>query len=152
MRTFAQMHDMWLTPPEDPEHKDLCPCNEDFEFNIIAYDCAMRRWAPARQKASAANKSAARGWVAGLSAGGATGTGPAGALALGEKDNYTVVILSDGAPNCGANGTSGHLNMILSANSQNARVHTFGIAATGQFEQFLRSIAQQTGGNYYSVP
>ena len=35
MRTFAQMHDMWLTPPEDPEHKDLCPCNEDFEFNMM---------------------------------------------------------------------------------------------------------------------
>ncbi|MFC1706381.1 hypothetical protein ACFL59_06090 [Planctomycetota bacterium] len=132
--------------------KSVAQLTEEFEFNIIAYDCSMRRWSGTRQRATAANKSAARQWVQGLSAGGATGTGPAGALALQEKDNFTIAILSDGAPNCGASGIPGHLNMILSANSQGAKCHTFGIAATGQFEAFLRSIADQTGGNYYPVP
>lgn len=125
---------------------------DDFEFNVVAYDCNMRRWAPARQKADAGNKTSAAQWVGGLSAGGATGTGPATALALGDKENYTVILLSDGAPNCGASGTSGHLSMIAGANTQGATIHTFGIAATGQFEAFLRTIADTTGGRYYPVP
>ena len=58
----------------------------------------------------------------------------------------------DGAPNAGASGYAGHLDMILGANTRGAIVHTFGIAATGSFESFLRSIARETGGSYYSVP
>ncbi|MHC4393083.1 MAG: vWA domain-containing protein [Planctomycetota bacterium] len=125
---------------------------DDFEFNIVGYDCSMRRWAGQRREATAQNKTSAEGWVNGLRTGGATGTGPAGALALQEKDNMTVVILSDGAPNCGANGFGGHLSMITSANTQGAIIHTFGIGATGQFASFLRSIADSSGGRYVSIP
>lgn len=132
--------------------KSIQALTEDFEFNIIAYDCSMRRWSTARKEATAGNKASATGWVGALLAGGATGTGPAGALALQEKDNKTVVILSDGAPNCGASSNSGHLAMIVGANTQGAIVHTFGVAATGSFEQFLRDIANATGGRYYPIP
>lgn len=124
---------------------------EDYDFNIIAFDCYMLRWKGARQKATAGNKAQAAQWVNGLRAQGATGTGPAGALGLAEKDNKTVVILTDGAPNCGASGFSGHTNMITSANTQGAKVHTFGIGASGSFEQFLRDVAQRNGGRYYPI-
>jgi hypothetical protein len=125
---------------------------EDWEFNMIAFDCYMRRWRGARAKATAANKAQAIQWVGSLRAEGATGTGPAGSLGLSDKDNKTVAILTDGAPNCGASGFSGHLNMICSANTQGAKVHTFGIGAYGSFEQFLRDVASRNNGRYYPIP
>lgn len=131
--------------------RSIAALTEDFKFNIVAYQCQTTRWRSSRQEATPQNKSAASAWVRALRAGGATGTGPAVALALGDKDNKTVALLSDGAPNCGASGFSGHLNMILGANTQGAIIHCFGIGAYGQFENFLRSIAQRTGGNYIPV-
>jgi len=125
---------------------------EDYYFNIIAYDCDTRRWRASRQQATPANKASAAGWIGALRDMGATGTGPAMALALADKDNLTVVLLSDGAPNCGANGFSGHRNMIRSANTQHAVIHTFGIGAYGEFEQFLRDVASDAGGRYVAVP
>ena len=63
-----------------------------------------------------------------------------------------MLLLSDGAPNCGASGFGGHSAMILGANTQAGTIHTFGIAATGQFEAFLKGVANATGGNYVSIP
>lgn len=132
--------------------RSITGLSDEFEFNIIAYDCSTRGWATEMQEANDRNKAAANGWISSLSANGATGTGPATALALSERDNQTVVLLTDGAPNCGANGTAGHRAMILGANSQGAKIHCFGIAADGQFRQFLVDVASATGGRYVDVP
>lgn len=126
--------------------------SENFRFNIIAFDCGTYRWAGSLQSANSRNKAAASGWVNGQYARGATGTGPATALALGERENTTVVLLTDGAPNCGANGIPGHKQMILGSNAQGAKIHTFGIAADGQFRRFLQDVAAATGGRYVDVP
>ncbi len=131
--------------------RSISALTEDFKFNIIAYHCSASRWRSSRQDATPQNKSSASAWVRALQATGATGTGPAVALALGDKDNKTVALLSDGAPNCGASGFAGHTNMILGANTQGAVIHCFGIGAYGQFENFLRNIAQRTGGTYIPV-
>ncbi len=126
---------------------------ENFTFNIVAYDCDMRRWAPGRQQANMAAKASAINWVNGLRPGGATGTGPAVALGLQERDNLTIALLSDGDPNCpyDYNSIPNHLQCILSANQQGAVVHCFGIRAYGEFEQFLRDVASRTGGVYYPI-
>jgi hypothetical protein len=131
--------------------RSILALTDDFKFNIVAYHCSASRWRSQRQEATDQNKSSAGQWVNALRATGATGTGPATALALGDKDNKTVALLSDGAPNCGASGFSGHANMISGANTQGAIIHTFGIGAYGQFENFLRGIAQGSGGNYIPV-
>lgn len=79
---------------------------ENFEFNIIGFDCNTRQWQRGMQPADDGHKSAAVGWVGSLRPDGATGTGPATAQALrSEPENLTVVLLTDGAPNCGANGS-----------------------------------------------
>ena len=75
-----------------------------------------------------------------------------GCSSLQESANLTILLTSDGNPNCGAAGTSGHLTMILNANTQGAAIHTFGIQAGGIFRQFLIDVAAQTGGTYTDVP
>ena len=136
--------------------------SEDVEFNVFAYDCDLRRWSPSRLRAEPGAKQSAISWVGLLSAAGATGTGPAVAAALGDKSNFTVVLLSDGAPNCIGSGwvdefgtsggvIGGHLSMIQSNNTQGTKIHCFGIAAYGEFERFLRDVASTSGGRYYSV-
>lgn len=128
---------------------------EDFKFNVFAYDCDLQRWSPARQQAVPAAKASASGWVSSRQAMGATGTGPAVAAALGDKDNFCVVLLSDGAPNCigySSGSIAQHRAMIRAANTQGAVIHCFGIGAYGEFEQFLRDVARDSGGQYFPVP
>ncbi len=74
------------------------------------------------------------------------------ATALDDKSNLLVVLLSDGAPNCGADGFSGHLSMIQSADTQHAVIDCFGISCYGDFEQFMRDVASTSGGVYFSIP
>jgi hypothetical protein len=138
--------------------RSISGLSANFEFNIIAYDCSSRRWAPAMQSASAANKAAAIGWVRALAPLGATGTGPATALALGERENLAVVLLTDGAPNCGAGDpyswdtTEAHRTMIRGANLQHATITVFGIAASGDYRAFCQNVAADSGGSYFDVP
>jgi hypothetical protein len=104
------------------------------------------------------NKQAAMGWIGALQPLGATGTGPATASALGQKDNMLVVLLTDGAPNCGAGDESGdsscmaaHRAMIKSNNTQNAIVNVFAIGATDDFEAFCQGVASDNNGSCTDV-
>jgi hypothetical protein len=124
----------------------------NFKFNIVAFDCATRLWSQVMQEANESNKIIAAVWTIGLQAGGATGTGPATALALGDKQNHSVVLLTDGAPNCGAFGDDGHRQMIRAANTQGATINVFGIAASGTYRAFCQSVAADSGGSYFDVP
>lgn len=132
--------------------KSITSLTQNFYFNIIAYDCDVRKWSASKQKADPGPKASAIGWTMGLTAVGATGTGPAVVNALGDKENFTVVLLSDGSPNCGATGIAGHLRMIQTANTQRAAIHCFGISCYGDFERFMRDIAITNGGRYIPVP
>jgi hypothetical protein len=132
--------------------RSIMGLSDNFKFNIVAYDCGTRRWKGSMQDATDPNKSAAISWTMALQPTGATGTGPACALALGDKDNMTIVLLTDGAPNCGASGLSGHRSMISSANTQGATVNVFGIAASGSYRAFCQGVAGDSGGSYYDVP
>lgn len=130
----------------------------NFSFNIVAFECGRALWSSGMREASAANKAAAAAWVAALRPLGGTGTGPATAVALAEKANLSVVLLTDGAPNCGAGDPWGwdvmdaHRDMIRDANTQRATITVFGIAASGEYRAFCNEVAADSGGSYFDVP
>ena len=124
----------------------------NFKLNIVAYDCSTQQWSDSMVPATDANKQAAIAWLSAQMPRGATGTGPATALALGQKENMSVVLLTDGQPNCGASGTEGHRQMISSNNTQGATINVFGIAASGTYRAFCQAVAADSGGSYYDVP
>ncbi len=126
---------------------------ESYAFTVHAYSCTFARWSPSRRPATPENKASAVRWVLGLQALGGTGTGPALAVALADRENKTIVLLTDGAPGCGGNGDTiaDHLATIQANNVQRASIHGFGIGATGVFEQFLRDVAAASGGTYHPV-
>ncbi|MBX3468142.1 MAG: VWA domain-containing protein [Planctomycetes bacterium] len=132
--------------------RSILGLSRSFSFNIVAYDCGTRLWSQEMKRATDGNKASASAWVGALQPTGATGTGPACALALGDKRNMAVVLLTDGAPNCGASGVEGHRAMIRDANTQGATITVFGIAASGTYRQFCVNVAGDSGGSYYDVP
>ena len=132
--------------------RSIMGLSQNFRFNIVGYDCYTIMWSTGLQKADDANKQAAIAWVRALQPQGATGTGPATALGLGDKENMAVVLLTDGAPNCGANGFEGHRTMISTNNTQGAVINVFGIAATGSYRGFCQNVAMDSGGSYHDVP
>jgi von Willebrand factor type A domain len=126
--------------------------SDNFRFNIVAFDCSTRQWSSGMMEANDSNKSSALNWVRSLSPTGATGTGPATALALNDRENMAVVLLTDGAPNCGASGNDGHRRVISGANQQGASVNVFGIAASGSYRSFCQGVAADNNGSYIDVP
>jgi hypothetical protein len=134
--------------------KSINGLSDNFTFNCFAYTCSVRSFSSKRVSATARNKQSASSWTMGLRATGATGTGPAVSTALRDRDNKTVVLISDGAPNCIGSqwcDKSQHLAMILSNNTQKAKISCFGIGAYGSWRQFLVDIATKTGGIYRDV-
>ena len=132
--------------------RSIMGLSENFRFNVIAYNCGTRQWAQELLPADEGNKNSALAWVFALNEGGGTGTGPATALGLSFKENNNVILLTDGAPNCGASGIDGHRQMIRSANTQGAVIDVFGISASGQYRSFCQSVASDSGGSYFDVP
>jgi hypothetical protein len=132
--------------------RSISGLSPNFSFNIIAFDCGTRQWSQGMQQADDGNKASALAWTRSLQPTGATGTGPACALALNDKENMSVVLLTDGGPNCGASGFEGHRMMISNANTQGATVTVFGIAAAGSLRTFCQNVAADGGGSYFDVP
>jgi Mg-chelatase subunit ChlD len=146
--------------------RSLASLPQTFRFNVLAYDCSYSTRFDGGGTGSLGLATAdpthiakAQTWVADLKAGGATGTGPSVCAALSERDNLLVVVLTDGAPNCGAgpgldndpNTLAAHLSMVKWFNEQHAEIDVFGIGATGAFRQFCLDLAQQNAGGYQDV-
>ncbi len=130
----------------------------NFQFNMMSYDCGMYPWMGAFVAANDSNKQAAVQWISELQPLGATGTGPAVATALSVASCKLIVLLTDGAPNCGAGDQFGddeciqaHLQMINSANKQHTVINVFGISATDVFRTFCMTVASDNGGTYTDV-
>jgi hypothetical protein len=132
--------------------KSIRALPREFKFNVFAYGCGVYWWSFEKQQAEPPSKVSAIAWVNRLYADDATGTGPAVFWALGDKENKTIVLLSDGEPNCPRGPPWWHLQMIQAANTQEAVIHTFGISCYGEFERFMRAVAATSGGRYTPVP
>lgn len=129
---------------------------KNFKFSVVTYSCNVRVWKQQLQDANDTNKAAASGWVSAQNPSGATGTGVAVKTALQlDRKNKLIVLLTDGAPNCLGNywaSSNDHLNMIMSANSQKAKIDVFAIQPwSGSYRTFCQQIAQRTGGKYKEV-
>lgn len=122
------------------------------KFNIVTYQCFMTRLWPQLMPADGANKATALAWVESWGAGGGTATGPATAFALSDREVQSIALLTDGAPNCGAQRAEGHRRMIANANLQRATINVFGIDAAGDYRAFCMSVASDSGGSYFDVP
>mgnify|MGYP001552450835 CR=1 FL=1 len=127
---------------------------ESFRFGVLTYDCGVVGWRVELAEATEANKADAEAWIRRQYwATGMTGTGPAtvAGLALLEQAG-ALVLLTDGAANCGAPGLAGHRAMIANGNTPGAPVHVFGIEASGDFRAFCLGVAADSGGRYVDVP
>ena len=137
--------------------KAIKSLSKNFKFSVVTYTCYVKVWKRQLVKATSENKNAAVAWINGQSPSGATGTGLAVKTALEiDRSNKLVVLLTDGAPNClGNNGWAtmdDHLNMILQANTQRAKVDVFAIQPySGSYRQFCQNVANRTGGKYKEV-
>ena len=139
--------------------KSIQSLPKSFVFNVIFYDECVRTWKPGTVAADDANKSAAASWVASQQPMGFTNTGLAVATALGDKNNKSVVVLSDGEPNfldCSANYIGSydeHKSLIRQANSQGSRIDCFGIGVTGNPDarKFMQDVASANNGTYTEV-
>ncbi|OGG37433.1 hypothetical protein A2110_01315 [Candidatus Jorgensenbacteria bacterium GWA1_54_12] len=138
-----------------------------WRFSVVAFDCGVRAWRFTTAMAVAENKADASTWVWALMPMGATNTseGVIRALMM-DRECLTVALLTDGAPNCfcppTVSGTGSwdayaracndwHLGRVLLNNTQGATINTFGIGASGLYEQFLMNMAMQTGGTYTAI-
>ena len=127
-------------------------------FNIMIYNCEVLPWKEHLVEASADNKREAYNWLGSrrVHPAGATGTGPALSYAL-QEDNRDIVLLTDGAPNCGVEqGTDlemmeRHREMIRNNNRNNTRIHVFGIRTYADFREFCVRVASDSRGSYYDV-
>lgn len=131
---------------------------DGFRFDILAYDCSLYLWSPTLREADPAAKADAIKWTYDLAALGGTGTGPATAQALRTADVKLVILATDGQPNCLLNGTcgawdslEGHRQMIRMNNVNLAAVNVYGIGAFGEFRDFCRNVAADSGGTYTDV-
>lgn len=125
----------------------------NFHFNVYRFSCSVDQFAPKALPSQWEHKLAALKWLnSWFQPGfGATGTGPAVALACQLEEESTVVLLTDGAPNCGADGPEGHRAMIAASRGESV-INVFGISAQGEWRAFCQSVASDSGGLYFDVP
>jgi secreted protein with Ig-like and vWFA domain len=128
----------------------------EWQFGIVTYACTSDQFNAALVEADPANVQAAITWIARKFPAGGTGTGPAQAKAFGLADGgvegtATCWLLSDGQPNCGAAGTTGHKAVALAANERGHVLNTVGIGDHGVFAAFMKELAAATGGLYVHV-
>ncbi|MCZ6691709.1 MAG: VWA domain-containing protein [Planctomycetota bacterium] len=135
----------------------LSQLTPEWEFGVLTYACNRDKYKPDLVPAEASEVSGAIAWLNGHFPWGGTGTGPAQAEAFHHADGGTVEgsatcwLRSEGQPNCGAQGTTGHKAIALAANGTGHVLNTVGIADTGRFAAFMRELAEATGGVYVHV-
>lgn len=139
--------------------RSISSLTDSFHFNVIFYDeCTMFCW-PSKQRATVENKAAAFAWIDSVQPDGWTNTGMAVAQALQDKENMSIVLLSDGSPNfidCACNyvGTfDQHRELIRNANSQSATINAFGIGVSSDPDarSFMVSVAARNNGSYIEI-
>lgn len=141
-------HDKWERA-RDETLRSVQALSDNFRFNVIVYSSTVSRIWSETQDATQPNKTAATIWLEAWWPGGGTYTDAALAVALSDKENRTILLLSDGAP---TGGPRPALRVEEQQNTQGATIHCFGVDAWGELRSFLQHLASVTGGRYVDVP
>lgn len=125
------------------------------KFNLIVFDCTIGVWSSAPQRATQGAKEDAISWLMKWRPGGGTGTAGAVVTAL-EGGVSTIVLLTDGQPNCPQVGPRGrgsekwHRDKIRAANT-GIPIHVFGVAIDDGWRDFCMGVASDSEGTFYEV-
>lgn len=138
--------------------------DETCKFNIITFDLSVKSWKKKPVKATAGNKSSAKGFIKKLKADGVTYTYGALKEAFQNEDIDTIYFLSDGEPTHPPNSDEANRDWILGQTKAmnlvgSRKVHTIAfMVGKGEdfgFEedkskcaQFMEALAKATGGNF----
>lgn len=128
--------------------------NENDLFSIVTFTCKPDAYNASLVNATEEGKGIALSAIELMVAQeeGESGTGPAVEYAcrIGGR-NSTIILVTDGKPNCPYDGVRRHEQTILNAASKNGcKINSFGVSPeNSEFEDFLISISEKTGGTYY---
>jgi hypothetical protein len=127
---------------------------EECEFTILFYADEVRQWRRMLVDASGENKRDAIEFVQRLGLGDRTNTHAALVQSFEVDDNLEVVyLLTDGRPTTGKIIAPGEIvaDVVLRNRYRNLQFNTIGIALEPSTEQFLRSLAELSGGEFRRV-
>jgi hypothetical protein len=127
---------------------------EECEFTILFYADEVRQWRRMLVEATVENKRDAIEFVERLGLGDRTNTHAALVQSFEVDDNLEVVyLLTDGRPTAGKVVAPGEIiaDVVLRNRYRNLQFNTIGIALEPSTEQFLRSLAELSGGEFRRV-
>jgi hypothetical protein len=129
--------------------------SENSEFSIVAFSNGYIVWSQVPKEGNPGNRASATSWVMALIADGGTCLAPAGVETITisnqcDKENKTIIVLSDGEPNCP--GPTETLSAMTSANWQHTPINTVYIAADTGGITFMQQLAAMNGGTFYQPP
>ena len=127
---------------------------EECEFTILFYADEVRQWRRMLVEATVENKRDAIEFVERLGLGDRTNTHAALVQSFEVDDNLEVVyLLTDGRPTTGKVIAPGEIvaDVVLRNRYRNLQFNTIGIALEPSTEQFLRSLAELSGGEFRRV-
>jgi hypothetical protein len=130
---------------------------KDARFNIVKFSTAASSWKPKKiMPASPGNKADALKFIAALKASGVTQAYKSLVEAFSCQEADTIYFISDGAPTTDqgtildAKGIQNVMDKIKQMNKfRKVKINTIGLK--GSSPQFMRQIAQLTGGKYKQV-
>lgn len=124
------------------------------EFGLVAFSDSFVAFSQTPMKANAAQKASGAAWVQQLSPTGATCMAPAAVKAvqicnLSRKRDKTVIVVSDGEPNCPGCGET--ISAVAGANWQRVPVNTLFIGEGAGGAQCMQQLATANGGSFSQV-
>ncbi len=131
--------------------KAITELPEDAEFAIVSFDTNIRQWRDHLSPATEDDKRSAILYVQRLKYGDATNTYGALRRALDFDDNLEAVfLLTDGKPTRGqiVNPSQIAGDIIYRNRWRHLNINTIGISVGGPTESFLRSLAENSGGEF----
>lgn len=151
----------WGSPPPIQTLKQevtqaINSLSRNAEFGLVAFGSTHETFPqpPMPVRANPSSKAAALAWVQARVAEGVTCMGAAGVTCVNmsnqcRKRNKTMIMLSDGEPNCP--GCSSEIGDITQANFQRTPINTLFIGTGTSGAQCMQSLASQNGGSFTQI-
>lgn len=128
--------------------------SSDAEIGLVNYESDTSVWNPQPQKANPSNKGSAIAWVQAMVVDGLTCLADAGVQTvqisnLSRKRHRTIIVVSDGVPNCPACAES--VAAITTANWKRTPINTLFLGANTTGSSCMQSLAAANNGTFQQV-